>query len=85
MLLEALKAVLCLLFCVTTPQTSLPVPFLKAEAAVSLPKQASMTGALGNVVGTTLALWLPLLPVFLFVRHAINSRSPSRYFSNSHV
>ena len=38
-----------------------------------------MSGALGRVVGTTLALWLPLLPVFLFARHAINSRTPSRH------
>ena len=37
-----------------------------------------MSGALGRVVGTTLALWLPLLPLFLFARHAINSRTPSR-------
>jgi hypothetical protein len=37
-----------------------------------------MSGALGRVVGTTLALWLPLLPLFLFVRHAISSRTPSR-------
>lgn len=40
--------------------------------------QASMAGALGRVVGTTLALWLPLVPLYLFVRHAIQSRTPSR-------
>ena len=40
--------------------------------------QATMTGALARVVGTTLALWLPLVPLYLFVRHAISSRSPSR-------
>ena len=38
--------------------------------------QATMTGALARVVGTTLALWLPLVPLYLFVRHAISSRSP---------
>lgn len=37
-----------------------------------------MTGALARVIGTTLALWLPLVPMYLFVRHAISSRSPSR-------
>lgn len=37
-----------------------------------------MTGALGRIVGTTLALWLPLVPLYLFVRHAIQSRTPSR-------
>lgn len=38
-----------------------------------------MTGALGRIVGTTLALWLPLVPLYLFVRHAIQSRTPSRF------
>ncbi len=37
-----------------------------------------MSGALGRIVGTTLALWLPLVPLYLFVRHAIQSRTPSR-------
>lgn len=41
--------------------------------------QATMTGALARVIGTTLALWLPLVPLYLFVRHAISSRSPSRW------
>lgn len=48
--------------------------------------QATMTGALARVVGTTLALWLPLVPLYLFVRHAISSRSPSRWvFSETHL
>ena len=48
--------------------------------------QATMTGALARVVGTTLALWLPLVPLYLFVRHAISSRSPSRWAcSNSFI
>ena len=40
--------------------------------------QATVSGALWRIVGTTLALWLPLVPLFLLVRHAISSRSPSR-------
>ena len=41
--------------------------------------QATVSGAFWRVVGTTLALWLPLVPLFLLVRHAISSRSPSRW------
>ncbi|CAL8462710.1 g2243 [Coccomyxa elongata] len=54
------------------------IPVLVAAGVEFGAVKASMTGALGRIVGTTLALWLPLVPLYLFVRHAIQSRTPSR-------
>ncbi|CAL5223140.1 g5605 [Coccomyxa viridis] len=54
------------------------IPMLVAAGVEFGAVKATMTGALARVVGTTLALWLPLVPLYLFVRHAISSRSPSR-------
>lgn len=40
--------------------------------------QATIMGALGRMVGTIFALWLPLIPLFLVMRHALGGRSSMR-------
>lgn len=40
--------------------------------------RATVTGALVRVVGTALALWIPLTPLFFIMRRALNGKTNSR-------
>ena len=40
--------------------------------------QATLSGAAARMLGTVIALWLPLVPIFLIMRHTLGSRSNLR-------
>lgn len=40
--------------------------------------RATVTGALVRVIGTALALWIPLTPLFFIMRRALNGKTNSR-------
>ena len=40
--------------------------------------RATVTGALLRVIGTALALWIPLTPLFFIMRRALNGKTNSR-------
>ncbi|KAK9795934.1 hypothetical protein WJX73_007369 [Symbiochloris irregularis] len=51
------------------------VPMLLAHGVRFGAVKATITGALGRMLGTVFALWLPLVPLFLVMRHALGGRS----------
>ncbi len=40
--------------------------------------RATVTGALARVLGTALALWLPLIPLLFIVRRAVSGKTKTR-------
>lgn len=51
------------------------VPVLLAHGVRFGAVKATITGAIGRMLGTVFALWLPLVPLFLVMRHALGGRS----------